>query len=177
MSYELYKEKKGTLKSDLLVGDSGSDMLVGLRGKDFLDGRAGNDHLDGGVGNDFLQGGLGDDVLVGDKGRDTFRWDLSDMSAGMKDSVFDTTGSRLQFDDALLEQLLLGGKSLDHITGSKAVGGTIDAANGIAFQGSSLLIDLDGNGSFDPSLDARIELVGNSDHLVFAGSSDMLILK
>lgn len=177
MSFELYKEKKGTFKSDLLVGDSGSDKLLALRGKDFLDGREGNDYLDGGAGNDFLQGGLGDDVLVGDKGRDTYSWELTDMSAGAKDTVYDTKGSRLQFDDALLEQLLLGGKTLDSISGSKAVGDTIDAANSIAYQSGSLLIDLDGNGSFDPTLDARIELVGNSDHLVFAGGSDLLILK
>ena len=177
MSDEIYREKNGTYKSDLLVGYSGSDLLSGLRGNDFLDGKEGNDRLDGGVGNDFLQGGLGDDILEGGKGRDTYHWDLVDMGAGMKDSVFDTKGSRLQFDDALLAQLELGGKSLDRISGRKALGDTIDASNSIAYKNGGLLIDLDGNGSFDPSLDARIEIVGNSGHVVFAGGSDMFLLK
>lgn len=176
MSSEDFHERIGTIKADLLVGDPGRDLIVGKRGRDILFGEGGDDRLEGEHGNDILRGGQGNDLLYGGKGRDTYQWHLADLEAGSLDRLFDDKGSRLQFDAALLAELQIGGKTLDSISGRKVVGSQIDAGNSLAYRDGSLLLDLDGNGTFDPALDARIEIVGNADRLIFSASSDLFTL-
>lgn len=173
---EVFREKIGTRKADLLVGTWERDLLIGKMGNDFLIGDAGDDRLEGGSGHDTLHGGPGNDLLYGGQGRDTYQWNAGDLDLGMHDRVFDDRGSRLEFDALLLEDLLLDGKSLDSLSGRKIVGNHIDARNTIAFKEGSLLIDLDGDGTFNADIDARIELIGNASRLVFFGNNDMFVL-
>jgi Ca2+-binding RTX toxin-like protein len=62
--------KKGTRKSDRLIGDNGPDLLQGLAGHDTLIGGYGNDTLDGGAGDDLLIAGAGADRVEGGLGDD-----------------------------------------------------------------------------------------------------------
>lgn len=176
MSTEDFRERIGTAKADLLVGDDGRDLIIGKRGHDVLIGEGGDDRLEGDLGNDILRGGKGDDLLHGGRGLDTYQWSRVDMEAGMLDRVVDSKGSRLQLDEVLLEQLTIGGRTLDSIKGRKVVGSEIDADNSVAYRDGALLIDLDGDGVFDATQDARIEIVGNSGKVVFSGGSDLFTL-
>ena len=176
MTVETVRERIGTHKADVLVGDDGRDLILGKNGRDFLIGEGGNDRLEGGGGNDILRGGKGDDLLYGGKGRDLYQWNFNDMESGTFDRVFDDKGSRLQFDEVLLEMLLIDGKTLDSIKGRKVVGNTIDADNGVAYKDGILLIDLDGDGVFAPHLDAQVEIIGNVSRVTFSGSSDLFTL-
>jgi RTX calcium-binding nonapeptide repeat (4 copies) len=83
--------RRGSPRSDLLVGTRGDDVICGGAGADVLVGRGGDDILVGGpgadvllggdgmdrmfgeVGADQLLGGSGDDILVGGPGRDLLR--------------------------------------------------------------------------------------------------------
>ncbi len=176
MSTEDFRERIGTAKADLLVGDDGRDLIIGKRGRDVLIGEGGDDRLEGDHGNDILRGGRGDDLLAGGRGLDTYQWNRGDMDAGTLDRIFDDKGSRLQFDEVLLEQLTIDGKTLDSIKGRKVVGSEIDAGNSIAYRDGALLIDLDGDGVFCATQDARIEIVGNSGKVVFTGGNDLFTL-
>ncbi|MOA11498.1 Hemolysin, chromosomal [compost metagenome] len=176
MSTDAFTERLGTIKTDFIQGNDGRDLIIGRHGRDVLLGKGGDDRIEAGHGNDILAGGAGNDMLYGGKGRDTYQWNLAEIQPGDHDTLFDDRGSRLQLDDDLLAQLLLNGKPLDSLKSRKVVGDTIDADNSIAWQNGSLLIDLDGNGQFDPTTDTQIEIVGNATRLSFAASSDLLIL-
>lgn len=65
------KEKLGTNKNDVIIGDASNNTVEGLNGKDQLQGGDGDDILNGGNGNDLLTGGNGNDVLTGGNGKDT----------------------------------------------------------------------------------------------------------
>ena len=62
--------RRGTNRSDRLIGDATGERLLGLRGNDRLEGRGGADCLDGASGRDRLYGGTGRDRLNGGTGRD-----------------------------------------------------------------------------------------------------------
>jgi len=176
MISEAVRERLGTHKADLLVGDDGRDRILGKNGRDVLIGEGGDDRLEGGHGNDILRGGEGNDLMYGGRGHDLYQWNFVDMDFGTSDQVFDGKGSKLQFDEVLLEMLLLDGKPLDSIKGRKMVGNTIDTDNGVAYKDGILLVDLNGDGIFDPYLDAQIEITGNASRVTFSGGSDLFTL-
>ncbi len=64
--------KKGTKKSETLIGTGSADTIYGYDGNDTLKGQGGNDRIYGGNGNDKIYGGTGNDKLYGDAGNDTF---------------------------------------------------------------------------------------------------------
>lgn len=61
---------RGSLQSDLLLGNDIANLLDGGAGSDVIKGGAGNDTLDGGVVDDFNPGTF--DTLSGDSGNDIF---------------------------------------------------------------------------------------------------------
>jgi VCBS repeat-containing protein len=87
----------GTIRADLLVGDSGPNVLRGHGGPDRLLGNDGTDLLVGGVGEDRLLAGRGNDRLSGGLGND--RLDARD-SAAYVDRLVCGAGAR---DVALLD--------------------------------------------------------------------------
>lgn len=62
---------KGTVQSDILIGDGADNNLDGIKGDDFLSGSGGNDILKGGQGNDTLTGT--DSVFRGAREKDILR--------------------------------------------------------------------------------------------------------
>jgi hypothetical protein len=63
--------RRGSPRSDILVGTPGDDVICGGRGADVLVGRGGHDILVGGPGADVLLGGLGMDRMFGQAGVDS----------------------------------------------------------------------------------------------------------
>ena len=85
--------KKGSDKTEKIVGTPNADTIIGLGGHDTLIGGLGNDSLEGGLGNDSLvgdagcdtlNGGLGADIMLGGNGDDFYVVD------DLKDSVIET---------------------------------------------------------------------------------------
>ncbi len=119
-------------------GGSGNDVMKGNNTNNVLNGGLGNDTLSGGLGNDTLNGGDGNDQISGDAGSDS----------------------------------LLGGKGNDYyIVQNSVAGGTIINDSGdidtlqlsaaiiltnLKKSGSSLLVDLNGDGQFNIANDLTI---------------------
>ena len=183
----------GSAFGDLLSGDAhgnafsggaGDDKLTGRAGRDALDGGPGNDRINGGPGHDLLSGGQGNDTIVGGSGQDTFLYGSNalgsgDVAAGERDSVSAKSGDQIAM-SGLLDELEIGGVTLNALSSNTGIGGVLDANNNIAFVNGSLLIDIDGNGSFDAASDFQIALSGvnavafNPADDVFQLSNDVL---
>lgn len=166
----------GTSRDPANVTSSGGDTLIGNRAANLLEGGDGDDRLYGASGKDTLKGGSGNDSLIGGMGRDLYLWERADLQTGGQDTLIDDRGSRLQLDELLLAQLKLGGSALESLTRKQTLGSVIDADNSIAWKDGRLLIDLDGNGTFEASQDFSIEIVGNANRVLFDARSDLLIL-
>lgn len=105
----------GTVKNDLLLGDSlsnsinggdGNDLIIGFDSLDFLSGESGNDVIFAGGGNDRIFGGSGRDFLFGGGGTDNIRGDEGkDVLRGGRGADF------LRGDDG--EDFLTGGEGSD----------------------------------------------------------------
>jgi len=118
----------GTNGGEAVVGTSANDFINLLGGDDAADGGAGNDVLDGGAGSNFLTGGAGSDVFFLDgRGGQTTWSTITDWQAG--------------------EQLSLWGwrPGVSHATWE-------DRAGTAGFEGATLHVDLDGNGTIDASV-------------------------
>ncbi len=120
----------GDASDEVIDGLAGNDTLKGNDGADTLYGGSGNDYLYGGNGDDVLNGGTGNDWLYGEAGNDTFVFEdsfgadkITGFAAGAgSDDVIDFAGvsSLNTYGDVLAK----------------------------AYQnGSSTVIDLDGDGS------------------------------
>ncbi|MGZ8216794.1 putative Ig domain-containing protein, partial [Methylomagnum sp.] len=163
----------GTGKADLILGKGGNDRLYGEAGQDNLKGGAGNDALSGGAGDDKLYGqdgkdslvgGAGNDLLDGGAGKDIYRYltsqfGLDDLAAGSHDVVKATKGDTLAFDASLWAHLTQNGTALDDLAG-KGLLKQIDADTNIAYDGHSLLLDLNGDGLFQAGQDMSIDIMG-----------------
>lgn len=153
----------GGAGNDVLDASAGTDVwLRGGEGNDSLIGGAGADTLLGGTGDDSLAGGAGDDSLTGGVGADIFAWTAAtpgsgDLTAGGSDTLAGAGADDLIDFSAALEALLqIDGQSLDSLVGTVELAAAIDAANSLAFNGSALLIDLDGDGAYDAASDYTI---------------------
>jgi len=130
-----------------ILGTSGANNIAAGLGNDSISGGAGNDTLAGGAGNDTLVGGAGNDVLTGGDGADRF--------------VFDTAPGAANFDTITdfvwgTDQIELSAKIFGRFTDPSA-----GAAAYLEFNSSSkLLYYVDGSGSGERVVLAKVELVG-----------------
>lgn len=154
---------------DRVYGGDGNDTLEGGNGSDFiLDGGAGDDLILGGNGMDELQGGSGNDTLEGGAGRDIYRYAATapgtdDLAVGTHDVIDDSDARNLiQFSPEINGILKLDGITLDTVVSRTPLVANLDTNNSIAYSAetASLLIDFDGNGTFEAATDMQIELSG-----------------
>jgi len=174
----------GDLGDDWLYGGDGNDTLAGGEGRDKLFGENGDDLLQGGLERDRLTGGAGNDTLEGAEGRDVYLYAATvlgegDLSAGTHDVILEVDGRNLlRFSPEVRAILTLDGTALSELTQRfDLIDGSLDADNRLAYSSdlSSLLVDIDGNGAFDPAQDVQIELSGVS-RIEYVPNLDALIL-
>jgi VCBS repeat-containing protein len=81
--------RRGTSKSDRLIGSKNNDIFRAGSGNDFVDGKQGNDRLFGQAGNDQLRGGSGNDLLDGGTGSDRLFGQAGDdvLIGGLGDDI------------------------------------------------------------------------------------------
>ena len=154
----------GDANGNVFFGGAGDDVLVGHAGGDTLDGGQGNDLIRGGPGDDLLSGGQGNDAIIGGSGEDSFVYGatslgVGDVAAGERDSILAKAGDRISM-AGLMDELEVGGVALNALSADTAIGNTLDADTNIAFVNGSLLIDIDGDGSFSATQDFQIALTG-----------------
>ncbi len=143
--------------NDTLNGGDGDDLIGGGRGNDTLNGDAGNDELHGELGNDTLNGGTGNDYLAGEEGSDSLNGgEGNDTLRGGADADTLTGGTG---DDEFVfspGDISAGEKITDYEYGEKINIGGITQASQVkltsAAGGSTLEMDLDGDGSFETQL-------------------------
>ena len=147
---------------------AGDDVLTGLSIDDEIDGLAGDDVINGNNGNDLLEGGAGDDVLNGGNGTDTLAGGSGEdmLTGGAAMDVF--TGTAADLDGDLISDMEYGDEIV--ITG-------LNAASVITQTGSTVSIDLDGDGTADSSFTVSTSGVGSVSTLVeTAGAAGTKIL-
>jgi serralysin len=110
---------RGTLYSDILIGNHLDNTLEGMAGDDQIDGGGGADYLWGGAGADTIWGGFGNDSLYGEAGRDTLRGDAGTdwLYGGLdNDSLIGGDGDDQLFGEAG-NDTLQGDAGRDRLTG------------------------------------------------------------
>ncbi|WP_430912551.1 calcium-binding protein [Methylobacterium sp. sgz302541] len=168
---------KYTNGNDYIMGSQGNDRLYGGGGNDSLYGFLGKDWIDGGDGNDFIVAGDGD-VIIGGRGkdimidngvnvwdRDTFVFNLGDT--GTTTETADVIMRFTQFDRIDVPQIVVDGPhlgmvttSIDSIEDAVSFARLSDKLNGshhntaylfsnIGQETSYLVMDMDGNGSYE----------------------------
>jgi hypothetical protein len=189
---------KGAGKADLLLGQGGNDTLDGKGGGDRLYGEAGNDMLRGGAGNDFLSGGAGDDKLYGQDGKDVLvggagsdlldggagkdvylygskAFGEGDLSPGDHDIIKATKGDCIAFDPSLWAHLTQNDVALHDLAGH-ALDGQITSHSNIAYDGHSVMIDLNGDGDFIAGQDLTIEVLGQAQKVAVDPTGQFLVI-
>ena len=154
----------GDANANVFFGGGGDDVLTGHAGGDTLDGGQGNDRISGGPGDDLLSGGPGNDTILGGSGTDAFLYGATslgsgDAAAGERDSILAKAGDRISM-AGLVDELEVGGVALSALSADAAIGSALNADTSIAFVNGSLLIDVDGDGSFSAAQDFQIALAG-----------------
>jgi Ca2+-binding RTX toxin-like protein len=172
-------ELSGDASGNAFSGGAGNDVLTGRAGADALDGGAGNDRINGGPGGDLLSGGQGNDTIVGGSGEDAFLYSTTtlgsgDVAAGERDSIAAKAGDRIAI-AGLIDELEIGGVTLNALSGNTALGSVLDANANIAFVGGSLLVDVNGDGAFNAAQDFQIALIGVS-AITYNATEDQLQL-
>jgi len=141
-------------------------------------GRGGNDtfrflgvtiatRVDGGAGDDAIYGGNDDDSLIGGAGDDAFYWNASTLGTadvvanGIDIADVDTADADVFHLDGLLDELSIGGTTLDALGSDTALGNTIDANNSIAYNTGVIQIDVNLDGSFNAANDFQIDISGS----------------
>ncbi|MGZ8243895.1 Calx-beta domain-containing protein [Methylomagnum sp.] len=189
---------KGAGKADLVLGQGGNDTLDGKGGGDRLYGEDGRDVLKGGAGNDLLSGGAGDDKLYGQDGKDILAggagsdlldggagkdvflygakaFGVGDLSAGDHDIIKATKGDCIAFDSSLWAHLTQNDVALDDLAGH-ALDGQITGHSNIAYDGHSVMIDLNGDGDFIAGQDLTIEVLGQANKVSVDPTGQFLII-
>ena len=147
---------------------AGDDVLTGLSIDDEIDGLAGDDVINGNNGNDLLEGGAGDDVLNGGNGTDTLAGGSGEdmLTGGAAMDVF--TGTAADLDGDMISDMEYGDEIV--ITG-------LNADSVITQTGSTVSIDLDGDGTADSSFTVSTSGVDSVSTLVeTAGAAGTKIL-
>lgn len=138
--------KKGTKKSDSIVGTASIDTLYGLEGNDTLKGQGGNDKLYGGAGSDKLYGGTGNDKLYGDAGNDTLYGEAGNdsLTGGDGNDILNGDAGNDTLSGGNGNDTLNGGANNDRYSGGAgtdtAVIGAASTAVTITKSGTSFII-------------------------------------
>jgi Ca2+-binding RTX toxin-like protein len=170
----------GGRQADTLDGGVGNDSLKAANGDDQLLGGAGNDILRGGKQNDTLIGGSGDDTMSGEQGINTFGYmatslNMGDVAAGNADTILDGKGDRIEFAPGLEAVLTVSGGSLSALSVNTALPTALGANTNIAYTGTNLQIDIDGNGAFAAATDFQVSLAGVA-VVTYDAAGDVLLL-
>jgi Ca2+-binding RTX toxin-like protein len=134
---------RGDAGADTLRGGAGEDRLDGGLGDDRLDGGAGDDTLDGEAGADTLFGGTGADMLTGGAGRDVFVFRPGDSTPAARDTIRDFTPG-----EDVMDLTALGGLAW-RAGAAFTRGGVAEARAKVSDNRTTLMIDLDGDGTAD----------------------------
>lgn len=122
--------KKGTKKSDSIVGTSSIDTLYGFEGNDTLKGLGNNDKLYGGAGNDKLYGGTGNDKLYGDAGNDTLFGEAGNdtLTGGNENDTLNGDAGNDTLSGGNGNDTLAGGSGNDRVSGGAGTDTAVIAA-------------------------------------------------
>lgn len=126
----------GNDRDEILGGSEDNDFLNLLGGNDAVNGAAGDDVLDGGAGSNFLTGGTGTDTFFVDaRGKQTTWSTITDLETGEWATLWGYAPfvSRLSWEE-------MGGAA--------------------GYQGATVHVDIDGNGSVDASMTFTGKTVG-----------------
>ncbi len=139
---------------DNLFGGDGDDRLRGQKGFDVLKAEAGNDSISGGQGDDNLFGGDGNDILKGGMGKDKlYGGDDADVFLFTKaaQSKNDSTADSIKDFELGLDTIDLAGVAAGTLTfiGASAFSGTQGEVQVTGASNSTVLVDVDGDGSAD----------------------------
>jgi Ca2+-binding RTX toxin-like protein len=142
-----FVDVSGTQRSDSIKDNNLDNSLVGNSGNDTLQGSGGNDTLNGGNGRDTLIADIGQDVLVGGSGNspDTF--------------VLGTASGSISFDNAGNNDFA---RIIDFQSGIDRLQLEGDASL-YSSNNSSVSVDSNNNGTFDPSDELIARVIGSFD--------------
>ncbi|MCP5074367.1 MAG: calcium-binding protein, partial [Rhodobacteraceae bacterium] len=146
---------------DNLFGGEGDDKLRGQKGFDVLKAEAGNDSISGGQGDDNLLGGDDNDILKGGMGKDKlYGGDDADVFLYTKaaHSKNDSTADTIKDFELGLDTIDLVGVAAGTLTfiGSGAFSGTQGEVQVTGATNSTVLVDVDGDGTAD----MKISVIG-----------------
>jgi Ca2+-binding RTX toxin-like protein len=116
---------EGGAGDDVLDGRGGADELFGGLGNDTLNGGDSVDGLDGGAGDDVMNGGAGNDVLRGAEGHDQLDGGGGDDLLHGSDGETDTLSGGDGYDQAFVDQGLIGDSMSSVETVLGVSGGTL----------------------------------------------------
>jgi Ca2+-binding RTX toxin-like protein len=161
-----------------LFGGAGADILTGGAGNDLIRTNAGNDQLNGGAGNDTLRGGLGADRISGGLGSDTFDYTAVAESTGTSyDTLigFDFASDKINLPGSVTGwsgHVMQGSLSSGSFDADLAVAlsSQLESSNAILFTASQgtfsgrsfLIVDADGDGTYQAGADYVFELVNST---------------
>jgi hypothetical protein len=156
-----------------LRGASGSDFLTGGAGTDRLGGQGGDDALVGRGGDDLIRGGLGADDIRPRKGADTLAYTSgADSSSTTHDTVVKLDANEDRFDvDLAVTNVVTKSGTLNTATFDSDMGTAINDWTGavvLTVTGGDLIghtflvIDANGNVSYDAGTDHVIDITGYS---------------
>ncbi|MCP5074605.1 MAG: calcium-binding protein, partial [Rhodobacteraceae bacterium] len=130
---------------DKLRGQNGFDVLKADAGDDRLYGGSGDDNLFGGNDNDILKGGMGRDKLYGGLDADTFLFTKAAQSKN------DSTADTIKDFELGIDSIDLSGVSVGTLVfiGSGAFSGTQGEVQVTGASNSTVLVDVDGDGTAD----------------------------
>ena len=160
--------------SDELIGGAQGDHLLGRSGDDTLTGNGGADRLRGGLGGDTMNGGAGADIFVyaAQGGAEPYANAVLESTGLSHDTIIgfdfaedkiDLPGAVSSFDNDVtgtLNSATFDADLASAVNGSLAANGAVlfTADNGDQSDNIFLVIDADGNGSYQADLDFVIEL-------------------
>ena len=144
--------------NDVLWGDDDDDEVRGGRDDDEVHGQNGDDVVMGGSGNDVVTGGEGQDVLIGGAGADKLlSWEKTearDVFAFARGDTGVTAGTR-----DVVEGFTSGVDKIDLSAfgglGFQEADAFSSAAAEVRFDGSTVLIDENGDGGVDASIELK----------------------
>lgn len=145
----------GNAGDDSLFGDAGNDSVSGQLGDDSVSGGSGADTLAGGAGDDTLLGDLGKDRLIGGLGFDVFLFlaPMESPNSNQADVIADFASGVDLIDLSALTAAPLAFQGAAAFVG----GGTASLRVTTGASQTTVLVDVDGNGSAD----MRINLTGS----------------
>jgi Ca2+-binding RTX toxin-like protein len=164
---------KGGSGKDWLLGGTGDDRISGNAGRDTLHGHEGDDVLIGGIGANHFTGGFGADEIRCGKSVDTFRYVSGlESSSTTHDTVVKLDADEDRFDvDLAVTNVEAKSGTLNTATFDSDMGTAINDWTGavvLTVTGGDLIghtylvIDANGNVSYDAGTDHVIDITGYS---------------